>query len=189
MWHAISRLNMQMSKQAAADSVRTLTIQGKSGGGDIGALVCDIIMVVILLWNQIRYGMDMLFLIIPLILIGFGIVVFGIIPETYCFTETALEVTHKFHRTVRIPYETVFNFDAAAQDRFINILRSNTVKVYHTVGKKKKLTVCAPQDVEGFVDALKANCPEFHVQGQKKSRLAVFFEGRNDNDYKGDNEA
>lgn len=149
-------------------------IQGESSGLDKGALVCDGIMLAICLWNQLRYGMDMLFLIIPLVGIGAFLFVFGVMPETYHFTDHALEIVHKFRKTKYIPYETVFNYEASARDSFVNITQKNLVKVYYTEKGKKQLVLCRPCGVETFVDALKANCSEFHEE-QKQSRLDVFF--------------
>ena len=161
-----------------------MTIRGEANGMDKGALVCDVIMLAILLWNQLRYGMDMLFLIIPLALIAVYLVLFGMVPDTYCFTKDSLEIVHRFRKKVKIPYETVFNYESSARDSFVNITQRNLVKVYHTVGTKKKLTACRPCDVESFVDALRTNCSEFHEE-PRKSRLDVFFEHHNEKE-KGD---
>lgn len=163
---------------------KEMTIRGEASGIDKGALVCDLIMLGILLWNQLRYGMNMLFLIIPLALIGVYLVLFGMVAETYCFTKNSLEIRHKFRKTVEIPYETVFNYESSTRDSFINITQRNLVKVYHTVGTKKKLAVCRPCDVESFVNALRTNCSEFHEE-PRKSRLDVFFEHQHQNE-KGD---
>lgn len=163
---------------------KEITIRGEASGMDKGALLSDVIILGILLWNQLRYGMNMLFLIIPLTLIGIYLILFGMVPDTYCFTKDSLEIVHKFRKRVKIPYETVFNYESSARDSFINITQRNLVKVYHTVGNKKKLTVCRPCDVESFVDALRTNCREFHEE-PRKSPLDVFFEHPNENE-KGD---
>ena len=162
------------NEQNIVKAVKQLTIRGQASGTDKAALVCDVIMLAVFLWNQIRYGMDMLFLIIPLALIGMIIVVFGIIPERYCFTETSLEIAHRFRKKLNIPYDAVFNYEAAGRDSFINITQHNMVKVYYTAGGKKRVSVCRPCDVETFVDALKNNCVEFHTE--RSSGLDVFFE-------------
>lgn len=170
---------MSMSKENnhnTTASPRLLTIRGEVNKSDLGALVCDVVMLAIFLWNQIRYGMNMLFLIIPLFCVGVFIVVFGIVPEQYRFGETSLEIVHRFRKDTKIPYETVFNYDALAHDSYLNILQGNTVKVYHTVGGKKKLTVCRPQDVESFTEVLKINCPEFHSKEKGQVSLEVFFD-------------
>ena len=155
--------------------VRKVELPGESSGLDKGALVCDLLMLGIFLWNQIRYGMDMLFLIIPLTLVGAYLLLFCVFAETYCFAETALEIQHRFRKTVAIPYDCVFNFEASAHDSFINILQSNKVKVYYTQGKGKKTIVCMPRDVETFVETLKWNCAEFHEDHKDVSKLEVFF--------------
>ena len=155
--------------------VRKLTIRGEASLSDKGALICDAIMLGISAWNQIYYGMDMLFLIIPLTAIGIYLVLFGIIPETYCFVEGMLQITHRFRKTVEIPYESVFNYEAKSHDTFINITQSNLVKVYYLIGTTKAVAICRPRDVDAFVEALKENCNEFHRQSQKNS-LSVFFD-------------
>lgn len=155
---------------------KPLTLRSEVSSADVGALVCDVVMLAIFLWNQLYYGMDMLFLIIPLALIGVYLAVFCVVPEAYCFAESALEITHPLRKTVRISYETVFNFDAVAHDSFVNILQGNRVKLYHTVGKTKKLTICRPRDIIKFTDMLKQNCPEFQTEATQRNRLEVFFE-------------
>ena len=131
------------------------------------------------LWNQIVYRMDMLFLIIPLTMIGLWLFC-GIFPETYRFAEEELQITHKFRKTIMVSYTSIFNYDAVSQDGFINLLRSNRVKVYYTQGKKRRVIACTPRDVEGFVEALKANCSEFDIPEHENSRLAVFFDSNQD---------
>ena len=164
-------------------NIQKLSLQGETGGLEKGALVCDGIMLAIFLWNQLRYGMNMMFLIAPLTLIGVFLFAFGVTPETYCFTENGLEIIHKYRKTKRIGYDTVFNFEASARDSFINITNKNLVKVYYTAGRKKCLAVCRPCDVESFVEALKANCCELQDTA-KNSRLDVFF--RHNESEKGD---
>jgi len=152
-----------------------VTIRGESGKAEKGALICDGVMLAVFLWTHIRHGLDMLPLIVPLALIGIYLAMFGVIPETYCFTETALRITHRFRKDFEIPYDAVFNLEASAHDSFIRISYENKVKVYYMVGKKKRLVMCKPCDVDSFVEALKANCPEFHDDEQEESRLEVFF--------------
>ena len=62
--------------------MQKLVIQGESDGLNLFSLVCDVIMLAIFLWNQIRYEMDMLSLIIPLALIGVTIFLFGVLPSS-----------------------------------------------------------------------------------------------------------
>lgn len=139
-------------------------------------LICDLVMLSIFLWDHFVYGLDLLFLIIPLALIGLWLIFFCIFPETYRFAEEELYIIRKFQKTVAISYASVFNFDAVSRDGFINLLRSNQVKVYYTQEKKRRAFICTPQDVEGFVETLKTNCPEFDLPEQEESRLNVFFE-------------
>ena len=157
----------------------TLTIPGEVSKGDLGALVCDGVMLAILLWNQIRYEMNMLFLIIPLFLVGLYLSASAFFPESYCFTETQLQITHAFRRKICIPYEAVFHYDASARDSFVNILQSNWVKVYYFDGTKKKMLLCRPRDAAGFAEALRSNCPEFY--NEEKSKLDVFFDKHEQN--------
>lgn len=156
--------------------IRKIAIQGESSFLDKGAFVCDLVMLGVFLWNQIRYGMDMLFLIIPLALLGTYLLLFCVYPEEYRFTDAGLEVHHKFRKMVVIPYDAVFNYEASSHDSFINILQNNKVKVYYTQEKQKKMIQCLPGDVESFVEALKWNCAEFHEDEQEKSKLEVFFD-------------
>ena len=122
---------MIMSKQQeeTGRSIRRITLPGESSLLDKGALTCDLVMLGIFLWNQIRYGMDMLFLIIPLVLLGIYLLLFCVYPEEYFFTDAGLEVHHKFRKMVVIPYDAVFNYEASSHDSFINILQNNKVKV------------------------------------------------------------
>lgn len=178
MLRAISPLNMTMRKnfvQRAAGDKQMPIIPGEASRADLGALVCDIIMLVIFLWNHIYYKMNMLFLIVVLVFVGIYISIFGIVPERYCFSANALEITHRFRKKICIPYEAVFNYDASARDTFVNLLQSNTVKVYYTAGTKKKLMVCRPRDAELFTELLRAKCPEFQPEPGKHTGVEVFI--------------
>ena len=156
-----------------------MTLVGETNVADKGVLFCDLLMIGMFTWNQLRYGMDMLFLIIPLVLIGIWIAIFGLIPESYRFADLTLNVVHKFRKTLQIPYEKVFNYEATSHDTFINILRRNTVKVYYyTAAGKKRVALCSPRDVETFVEVLRAKCPEFYEE-EPNSSLKVFFDHRN----------
>ena len=167
------RMNNQMEESKRIP--RQLVLAGEAGHAEKGALACDLIMLGIFVWNQIAYGIDMMFLIIPLALLAVYFVMFGLVAEEYRFAEAALEIQHRFRKTVVIPYDAVFNFEASARDSFINIVQSNKVKVYHAQGTQKKMTMCTPKDVATFVETLKWNCPEFHEEPQEKSKLEVFF--------------
>ena len=175
-------MNKKQTGNSPADK-KQLMLAGETNAADKGVLFCDLLMIGIFTWNQLRYGMDMLFLIIPLALIGVWIAVFALIPEDYRFAESDLEIIHKFQKTQKISYERVFNYDAKSRDSFINILRRNTVKVYYYTSKeKKRVVICHPRDVETFVEALRERCPEFHKE-EHNSSLQVFFDHR---DNKGD---
>jgi len=158
--------------------IRTATLQGGYNGFDTGALVCDLVMLGICVWNHVCYGLNMLFLIIPLVLIAVYLILFCMLIEEYHFTEASLEIRHKIRRTVVIPYKSVFNYESSARDSFINIHQSNRVKVYYMRVGKKKVIHCMPRDVSTFVEILKWNCPEFHEDVIAKSKLEVFFNGK-----------
>ena len=136
-----------------------LTFKSKPNPSDIVALVCDVIMLLIFLWNQLRYGMNMLFLIIPLALIGALFAFFVIKPPEYRFTEESLEISRWFLKPVAVSYESVFNYDADARDSFINSGFGGRVKLYYESKGKKAALICRPVDPRGFEDALKARCP------------------------------
>lgn len=154
--------------------VQLRSFPGEVSGVEVGALACDLLMLGIFLWDQIVHRMDMLFAIIPLTLIGLWLF-FWVFPETYRFAEEGLQITHKFKKTVTVPYGAVFNYEATARDGFLNLLQGNRVKLYYTQGKKRLAVTCLPRDVSGFVETLKTNCPEFWEPDREKSRLAVFF--------------
>ena len=153
---------------------RDLVIKGEVGRLEIVAAVCDVFMLSIFLYNQIFYGINMLFLIIPLIVIGLYLLFFGIIPEKYRFTDTSLEIWRISNKTATIFYDQVFNLEVTARDGFVNLLQDNKVKIYHTAGKSKRSTICKPRDVDNFAKELKKRCPEFAEDGQN-SKLEVFF--------------
>lgn len=153
-----------------------MIIPGEVGKAEVGAFACDVILLGIFLWNELCYGMRMYFLTIPLFLIGLYFVFFELFPERYCFTETSLKICRRFRKATVIPYDAFFNFEATEHDSFVNILRDNSVKVYYTVGKSKRATVCRPRNVSAFVEALIKYCPEFQAEEHADSRLKVFFE-------------
>ena len=167
-----------MKQQRQNNTSGQLTFRGDAGGVEIGALACDALLLAIFLWNQLRYGMDMLFLILPLFMIGVYLTIFGVIPETYRFSGSGLEIMRPLRKTACIPYDAVFNFDAAIHDNFINLLHENKVKVYHMDGRVKRVTVCKPKDAGSFVEILKLSCPELHTDTTSDHRLDVFFENQ-----------
>ena len=164
------------SKNRICKIEKMLTFKGETGNFEKTALVCDIIMLVIFIWDQIRYGMNLFFLIIPLVVIGVYLIVFCMMPEEYCFSESVLMIQHRFRRAVLIPYESVFNYESSARDSFVNIGHNNKVKLYYQVDDKKKAVICRPRDVESFVEAVRMKCPEFCEELDKKSRIEVFFD-------------
>ena len=78
--------------------VQLRSFPGEVSGAEVGALACDLVMLGIFLWDQIVHRMDMLFAIIPLLLIGLWLLFFGVFPETYRFAEDGLQITHKFKK-------------------------------------------------------------------------------------------
>ena len=167
-------MNKQVGK--AKHEVRKQTFSGESNSMDWIALICDLVMLGIFVWAQLWYHMNMLFLIIPLLLLGIYLISFCVFVEEYRFTEEALEIRHKMRKTVTVSYDSVFNYESGARDSFINIFQSNRVKIYHECKGKKSVTVCAPRDVASFVEVLRWNCPEFHDDSKEKSNLDVFFQ-------------
>lgn len=172
MWPATTLFLMQKSEKSDAP----LRISGEIGRGELGALVCDVLLLGVFLYNQLFYGLDMWFLILPLLAIGLYLALFGVIPEKYLFTETSLEIWHLFYKAAVIPYEAVFNLETSERDSFVNLLQDNKVKIYHTAGRAKRLTICRPQNVVAFAEELKKRCPEFEEDGQE-SKLDIFFKG------------
>ncbi len=164
-----------MNSQEYKKTTDPIIIHGETGIAEKGALACDVFMLIIFLWNQLRYGMNMLYLIIPLVFIGLYLVLFYLKPEEYYFTNEAVEIHHKWRKTRFIPYDSVFNIDSSVHDSFINLLQNNWVKLYHLKNDKKALTICKPHDVETFVSIIKDRCPEFCEEDTEKSRLEVFF--------------
>lgn len=156
-----------------------LTIKGEAGGTEKAALACDIIILTIFLWDQLWYGLNMLYLIIPLVAVGLYLVLFCLVPEEYCFTDESLRILHRFRKVVSIPYISVFNYESSVKDSFVNIGRSNKVKLYYELFGKKKAVLCRPRDVETFVEAIKKNCPEFHEVPDKNRSIEVFFDKNN----------
>ncbi|MBQ9944055.1 MAG: hypothetical protein IJO67_06795 [Clostridia bacterium] len=148
--------------------------RGEAGRVETGALISTVLLLGIFLYDQLFYGMNMWFAILPLLAIGICLLLFGVFPEKYCFTKTTLEVRYLFYRVDSIAYDAVFNLEMTGRDGFVNLLKENKVKVYHTVGKKKKMTVCKPCDVYAFTEELKKRCPEFENE-EGKTRLEVFF--------------
>ena len=146
-----------------------LIFRGEVGRTEFGAVLCDVLLLGVLIYNQIFHGLDMWFLILPLVIIGLYLVVFGIIPERYCFTATSIEIWNLFFKVDSILYETVFNLEAKSRDNFVNLLQENKVKVYYVKGKSHRLVICKPQNVHTFVEELKNRCPrlvEDECEGQ-----------------------
>lgn len=153
-----------------------LTIKGEAGNTEKAALACDVIIFAVFLWDQIRYGLNMLYLIIPLAAIGLYLAIFCIVPEEYCFGDDSLRIQHRFRKTFLIPYVSVFNYESSAKDSFINISHSNKVKLYYELCEKKKVVLCRPRDVETFVEMIIKKCPEFREESDNKKRIEIFFD-------------
>ena len=152
-----------------------LTIKGRAGRLEKIALICDAVMLAVFAYDAIRYGMDMLFLILPLAAIGLYLAVACLCPEEYHFTGEALEIRRRPGKTTVIPYESVFNYEADIRDPFLNADRSDTVKLYYRAGGKKA-ALCRPRDAGAFLEAVKTNCPEFQEDPDGQSSLEVFFD-------------
>lgn len=152
-----------------------LMLAGETSFSDKGVFVCDLLLLGVFIWNQFIYKMDMILLIIPLLLIAIWIAVFALTPENYCFTDSSLEITHKFRKTLQISYENVFNYDASTRDKFLNILQKNEVKVYYyTATGNKRAVLCSPKNVGAFIEMLWEKCPEFY--DEEHNNLQVFFD-------------
>jgi len=171
-------MSMSENVDMNAATIREVSFPGEASMVDKAAFICDLIMLGIFICNQMLYGMNMLFLIIPLVLVGLYLLLFCVISEEYCFTYESLEIRHRLKKTVTIPYDSVFNYEASVRDTFINITQSNKVKVYHESLGKKRCTLCTPKDVTSFVDVLKKNCPEFHEESKETSALEVFLKNK-----------
>ena len=169
-----------MNKKSSARLPEMLSLKGESGKIEKVALLCDLFMLAVFIWNQIRYGMNMLFLIIPLSILGAYFIFDGIVPEEYCFLETKLEIRHLFRKSTSIYYDSIFNYEATKKDSFIDIGQNNKVKLYYLKNKEKKTAaVCRPKDIDSFVETVKKKCPVFREESSNKSRLEVFFNSSN----------
>ena len=176
LWLATCTVTMKKYKKSNSpvNTDDCIKINGTTCRTDICAFTCDMLLLCVFLYNQIFYGMNMWFLILPLFLIGIYLAFSGFVPEKYFFTETSLEIRHGFYKVTDIPYEDVFNLEAKGKDNFINLLQENRVTVYYTAGKRKKASVCRPENIHVFEEELKKRCPVFNGNEQK-SRLSVFF--------------
>ena len=167
-----------MNKQRTAETARDASspvIRGEAERSVIGALVCDAVLLGILLWDQIFYGMNMWFAIIPLLVIFLYLAYICFFPEEYCFTETSLEVRRLFCKTACIAYDGVFGLETKSRDRFVNLMQDNKVKVYYTSGSKKKMVICRPRDVYAFAEEMKKRCPELSEEEKPITGLDVFW--------------
>ncbi len=150
------------------------TLYSQVNRTDTAALICDVFLLCVFIIDQIFYGLDMWFVILPLVLIGLYLLLFGVFPEKYIFTRESLDICNLVYKTASIPYKNVFNMEATGKDGFVNLLRQNKVKVYYTSGNSKKLSVCRPRNVDEFTDKLKKRCHEFDDDWQDTD-LKVFF--------------
>ncbi|MBR5236739.1 MAG: hypothetical protein IKW06_05165 [Clostridia bacterium] len=151
-----------------------LILRGEVGRTEFGAVACDVLLLGVLIYNQILHGLNMWFLILPLVLIGFYLVVFGILPERYCFTASSLEIWNFFYKVDCISYETVFNLEAKSRDNFVNLLQENKVKLYYSKGKSHRMVICKPKNVHAFVEELKGRCPGL-AEDESESKLESFL--------------
>ncbi len=157
----------------------TCRIKGRIATSDILAFICDVVMLGLLLWIQFRHGLEMMFLIIPLLLIGLFFLFFPLTPEQYVFTNVSLEIVHRFRRREEIFYESVFNIESRKSNGLLDAFNSSAVMVYHNSKGKKRSTLCRPTDVDTFREAIYANCPVFHSGERTKSLLESFLEAQN----------
>ena len=119
------------------------------------ALGCTVVMLGIFLWVQLVYNLDMLFAIIPLNIVGICIYLFCMVPHEYVFSNTCLEIQHKFFKPLRIPYELIYDYELNIKDNFLNITADDGIKVYYEVGKKYKFVSCYPENSLAFAEELK----------------------------------
>ena len=164
-----------MDNQEKNGDSRNLIIRGETVFAEKGALVCALFMLMLFLWNQFRYGMNMMIFIIPLTLMCLYLVIVCTVPEYYCFTESELEIRRRWGVIRRISYHSVFNLESSVHDSSINLLQGNKVKLYYLNNGRKTLSVCRPVDVETFTDILRERCAEFNEDTENNSRLEVFF--------------
>lgn len=173
---------MPMSKKAnkrTAVEPALLIITAGIGYAETGALVCDVFLLCMFFYNQIFHGLNMWFVIVPLLIIGLYLTFFGIIPEKYHFTDNSIEVWQLGRKSAAVSYESVFDYEATVRDNFINLLQENKVKIYYTSGKTKKMTICKPHNVHIFVEELKKRCIQLS-KDTHDGNLKVFFKNKTD---------
>lgn len=136
---------------------------GIVSGGDIAVEVGCGLLILMFAYTWIRYGLNMLFIIVPLALCAAYLGMYTLTPQLYRFEADNLTILHRFSRTQHIPYDSVFNMEYKKHDNMMNVTSENAVKLYceKPGNKRKRTVVCNPRDVDGFVSAVKQHCPEF----------------------------
>lgn len=157
-----------------------MTIRGEAPASEKAALCCTVFLIAISLWNHLHYGFNMLFLLLPLLLIGAYLVFDTFFPEEYFFGEEGLEIRQKIHKPVKIPYNGVFHLESTKRDSFFNLTERNIVRLYYSVSEKDRSVICRPVSVEPFVDAIRERCPAFRKEQEKRTQLEVFFSEHED---------
>ncbi len=163
------------AQEAQGRIIIQINIRGKIRPTDLVAFYCDLFMLVLLIWTQIKYGLQLLFLILPLLSIGIYLALFCLIPESYAFEIDALMIRHPFRKQKAISYTAVFNYEYAVSERFSRIKGNAQGKVYYTANGKNKMAVCLPEDGNRFSEAIYCNCPVFQEENGEKSRLETFL--------------
>ncbi|MBR6530656.1 MAG: hypothetical protein IKT43_04500 [Clostridia bacterium] len=159
-------------------SKRSVTLRSKASFSETFAFACSLFLFCMFLYNQLVYGMDMLLLIVFTGVLSAAIFLFCLLSEEYRFGEHALEVVCRFRKTQVILYADMFNYEADLRDSFLNLLQSDSVKVYYTKNGKKRFVLCRPREGLLFVEALKANCPEFFDEDVASTIDVLFEEGK-----------
>lgn len=168
-------MNKSLPSDGNGNNPTSIVISGKADNRDILVLACDHFILGVFLWDQLRYGMDMLFIIIPLAAIAVYLIWNVLEPEQYCFTDTKLEIRQSLRHPTIILYENVFNMDVTKHDDFVNISRDDTVKLYYTKGKRKTTIICRPTETDRFIELIRTNCSVFHLDTFPKSDLDILF--------------
>ena len=135
-------------------------------------------MLMVFIWDQLKYDIDMVYLIVILGCLEVYLFLFCVLPEKYCFCAKEIEIRHVFRRKKMIQYESVFNYEASIKDSLINITENNTVKLYYQVENRKYAVICRPIDVADFVEIVRKKCPEFCTEHDINSRLNVFINNK-----------
>lgn len=150
---------------------KIMMIKGKVQAWDILVVCCDIVMLVLFLWIHVIYQFDMLFVIIPLIILGGYFGFYCLVPYEYIFNTECLEIRHRFYKAQLIPYVSVYEYEMRTKDGFLHVTENNQVKLYYQEKKKYRFVRCNPGDIEMFVTLLKKRCEKLHSKKETKTRL------------------